>query len=268
MLGSFEDAEDLVQETLLRAWRGRASFQGRSLFRTWLYRIATNACLNALQRGPRRILVADVPPRDPAADLPLEERPDLGAPPAELPWLQPYPDQLLDQAAPSDAEPDAVVVSRETIELAYLAAIQHLPPRQRAILILRDALGWSAKDTAGLLETSVTSVNSALHDPVRALHPSHLAELPGPAPVPGHGRQPAAGGGRLPPAGGRRPLPAPGAQRPGGPGRAGERDHLLRHRAAGGVRPPPDAPGRPMSFRSIGVQAEAGRRHPQTKEVP
>jgi RNA polymerase sigma-70 factor, ECF subfamily len=162
MLGSFEDAEDLVQETMLRAWRSRASFQGRSLFRTWLYRIATNACLNALQRSPRRILVADVPPRDPGAELLVGERPDLGAPPAELPWLQPYPDQLLDQVAPSDAEPDAVVVARETIELAYLAAIQYLPPRQRAILILRDALGWSAKDTAGLLETSVASVNSAL----------------------------------------------------------------------------------------------------------
>jgi RNA polymerase sigma-70 factor (ECF subfamily) len=162
MLGSFEDAEDLVQETLLRAWRSRSSFQGRSLFRTWLYRIATNACLNALERAPRRILVADVPPRDPSAELPAEERPDLAAPPAELPWLQPYPDHLLDQAAPSDAEPDAVVVARETIELAYLTAIQYLPPRQRAILILRDALGWSAKDTAGLLETSVASVNSAL----------------------------------------------------------------------------------------------------------
>jgi RNA polymerase sigma-70 factor, ECF subfamily len=162
MLGSFEDAEDVVQEILLRAWRSRASFQGRSLFRTWLYRIATNACLKSLQRAPRRILVADVPPRDPSAELPAEERPDLAAPPAELPWLQPYPDHLLDQAAPSDAQPDAVVVARETIELAYLTAIQHLPPRQRAILILRDALGWSAKDTAGLLETSVAAVNSAL----------------------------------------------------------------------------------------------------------
>src|SRR5919197_1052681 len=162
MLGSFEDAEDLVQETLLRAWRSRSGFQGRSLFRTWLYRIATNACLDALQRRPRRLLVAYVPPRDPGAELPAKERPDLGAPPAELPWLQPYPDHLLEQVAPSDAEPDAVVVSRETIELAYLAAIQYLPPRQRAILILRDALGWSAKETAGLLETSVASVNSAL----------------------------------------------------------------------------------------------------------
>jgi RNA polymerase sigma-70 factor (ECF subfamily) len=161
MLGSFEDAEDLVQETMLRAWRSRASFQGRSLFRTWLYRIATNACFNALERSPHRILVADVPARDPSADLPPEERPDLGAPPADLPSLQPYPDHLLDQAGPSDAQPDVVVVARETIELAYLAAIQHLPPRQRAILILRDALGFSAKETAGLLETSVASVNSA-----------------------------------------------------------------------------------------------------------
>jgi RNA polymerase sigma-70 factor, ECF subfamily len=162
MLGSFEDAEDLVQETLLRAWRSRSSFQGRSLFRTWLYRIATNACLNSLRRRPRRVLVADVPPRDPGAELPVEERADLGAPPADLPWLQPYPDHLLEQVAPSDSEPDAVVVARETIELAYLAAIQYLPPRQRAILILRDALGWSAKETAGLLEISVASVNSAL----------------------------------------------------------------------------------------------------------
>jgi RNA polymerase sigma-70 factor (ECF subfamily) len=162
MLGSFEDAEDLVQETMLRAWRSRASFQGRSLFRTWLFRIATNLCLNALARRPRRILVADVPARDPSAHLPPEERPDLGAPPADLPWLQPYPDHLLDQIAPSDAEPDAVVVARETIELAYLAAIQYLPPKQRAILLLRDALGWSAKETAGLLRMSVASVNSAL----------------------------------------------------------------------------------------------------------
>jgi RNA polymerase sigma-70 factor, ECF subfamily len=94
MLGSFEGAEDLVQETLLRAWRGRCGFGGRSLFRTWLYRIANNARLNAVQRSPRRVLVADVPPRDPGAELPVDERPDLGAPPAELPWLQPYPDHL------------------------------------------------------------------------------------------------------------------------------------------------------------------------------
>ena len=155
MLGSVQDAEDLVQETLLRAWRARASFQGRSLFRTWLYRIATNACLNALQYRRRRVLPPDVAPA--AAD------PNTAASwQRELPWLQPYPDHLLEPAAPSEAEPDAVVVSRETIELAYLAAIQHLPPRQRAILLLREVLGWSAREVAALLETSVPSVNSAL----------------------------------------------------------------------------------------------------------
>jgi RNA polymerase sigma-70 factor (ECF subfamily) len=150
MLGSFEDAEDLVQETFLRAWRRRESFQGRASFRAWLYRIATNACLDVLARHPRRV------PR-PAADL-------GGAPPhpAAIPWLQPYPDRLLEGIGPSDAEPEAVVVARETIELAFLAAIQHLPPRARAVLLLRDVLGWSAKDTAALLEASVASVNSAL----------------------------------------------------------------------------------------------------------
>ncbi len=154
MLGSFDDAEDLVQETLLRAWRGRAGFEGRSLFRTWLYRIATNACLNALERTPRRFMPPDLaPPISDTDARPVWDR--------EIPWLQPYPDRLLEAVAPSETEPDAVVVSRETIELAYLAALQHLPPKQRAILILRDVLGWSAKDTAALLEMSVASVNSA-----------------------------------------------------------------------------------------------------------
>jgi RNA polymerase sigma-70 factor, ECF subfamily len=142
MLGSFEDSEDLVQETFLRAWRRRASFQGRSSFRAWLYRIATNACLDALERRPRREASAE--------------------PRSEVSWLQPYPDRLLEGMAPSEDEPDAVVVAKETIELAFLAAIQHLPPRPRAVLILRDVLGWSARDTATLLETSVASVNSAL----------------------------------------------------------------------------------------------------------
>jgi RNA polymerase sigma-70 factor, ECF subfamily len=156
MLGSFEDSEDLVQETFLRAWRGRTSFSPReaSSFRAWLYRIATNACLDVLRKRPRRILPPQVAPaRDPAAPPP---------PPADLPWLQPYPDRLLEPIAPAGDEPGAVVVARETIELAFLAAIQHLPPRQRAVLILRDVLGWSAKETALLLEASVGSVNSAL----------------------------------------------------------------------------------------------------------
>jgi RNA polymerase sigma-70 factor (ECF subfamily) len=155
MLGSVQDAEDLVQETMLRAWRGRAGFEGRSTFRTWLYRIATNACLNALERQRRRITPPDLGPAsdDPRTDL-VES--------SELPWLQPYPDRLLEPAAPTEAEPEAMVVTRETIELAFLAAIQHLPPRQRAILLLRDVLGWSAQQTAALLDASVVSVKSSL----------------------------------------------------------------------------------------------------------
>jgi RNA polymerase sigma-70 factor (ECF subfamily) len=156
MLGSLEDAEDLVQETFLRAWRNRASFshRGPSSFRAWLDRIATNACLDVLRSRPRRVL----PPQVAAAGDPAAPP----SPPADLPWLQPYPDRLLESIASAEDEPGAVVVARETLELAFLAAIQHLPPRQRAVLILRDVLGWSAKDTASLLEASVVSVNSAL----------------------------------------------------------------------------------------------------------
>jgi RNA polymerase sigma-70 factor (ECF subfamily) len=148
MLGSFDEAEDLVQETLLRAWRGRAGFEGRSMVGTWLYRIATNACLDHLEKRSHH--------------LQTSESPQSGEPDA-VDWLQPYPDRLLDQIASSDSGPDTLVIARETIELAYLAAIQYLPPKQRAVLILRDALGWSAKETANLLDESVASVNSALN---------------------------------------------------------------------------------------------------------
>jgi RNA polymerase sigma-70 factor (ECF subfamily) len=148
MLGSFDEAEDLVQETLLRAWRGRAGFEGRSMVRTWLYRIATNACLDFLESRSRRLQSLE---RHQAAESYGVE------------WLQPYPDRLLDQIASTDSEPDTLAIARETIELAYLAAIQYLPPKQRAILILRDALGWSAKETANLLDETLGSVNSALH---------------------------------------------------------------------------------------------------------
>ena len=154
MLGSFEDAEDMVQETLLRAWRKRKSFEGRSSFRAWLYRIATNACLDALKRRPPRVL----PPQVATASDPRV--PPLPA--ADMPWLQPYPDRLLEGIAAGDEGPEAELVSKETIELTFLVAIQHLVPRQRAVLILRDVLGWSAKETARLLETTVDSVNSAL----------------------------------------------------------------------------------------------------------
>jgi RNA polymerase sigma-70 factor (ECF subfamily) len=148
MLGSFEDSEDLVQETFLRAWRRRQTFEGRAPLRAWLYRIATNACLDAIARRPRA--------------TPARESP-------EVPWLQPYPDELLEGLTADDAQPDDAVVAKETIELAFMTAIQHLPPTQRAVLILRGVLGWSAKDTAELLDSSISSVNSALQRARRTL---------------------------------------------------------------------------------------------------
>lgn len=155
MLGSFEDSEDLVQETYLRAWRKRDTFEGRSTARAWLYRIATNACLDFLDRHPRMPTARRQPPlgADPAVPVLGQE---------EVAWLQPFPDQLMDPMAPTEAEPDAVVISKETIELAFLVAIQHLPPQQRAVLMLRDVLGWSANETAAALAGTVASVNSAL----------------------------------------------------------------------------------------------------------
>jgi RNA polymerase sigma-70 factor (ECF subfamily) len=153
MLASFEEAEDAVQETLLRAWRSRESFDGSSMLRAWLYRIATNVCLDMLRRNSRRLTTLHNV--------------------SEVPWLQPYPDTLLDEVAPSHDQPDAVIVERETIELAFLAAMQVLPPRQRAALIARDVLGWPAIDTATLLETSVAAANSALQR-ARATMQEHL----------------------------------------------------------------------------------------------
>jgi len=167
MLGSFQDAEDMVQEAMLRAWRSRQQFQGRSSFRTWLYRIATNACLDALAANARRVLPYQLAP---AAD---PQATSLFSPDPEIPWLQPYPDRLLDEVAAGDTQPDALVVAKETIELTFLAAIQLLPPRQRAVLILRDVLGWSARETALLLETSVAAANSALQR-ARATLKQHL----------------------------------------------------------------------------------------------
>ncbi|WP_432995620.1 RNA polymerase subunit sigma-70 [Dactylosporangium sp. CA-233914] len=140
MLASFTDADDAVQETFLRAWRHRDDFEPGTNVRAWLYRIATNACLDAIRHAKRR-------------------PPSAGA---EVSWLQPYPDRLLDEIAPPDEQPDAVVVARETIELAYLTAIQLLPARQRAVLLLRDVLDWSAAETAQALELTVAAANSAL----------------------------------------------------------------------------------------------------------
>jgi RNA polymerase sigma-70 factor (ECF subfamily) len=167
MLGSFTDAEDMVQETLLRAWRSRATFAGRSTVRAWLYRIATNACLDLLRTHPERVIPAG-----------------SGAPPpSEIPWLQPFPDDLLDRATPAAEQPDALVVARETVELAYLSIIQLLPPNQRAVLILRDVLAWSAAETAQLLDTSVASVTSALQRARATLTQHRPDDTPSAAPV-------------------------------------------------------------------------------------
>jgi RNA polymerase sigma-70 factor (ECF subfamily) len=153
MLGSIEDAEDAVQEALLRAWTKLASFEGRASFRAWLYGIATHACLDALRRRKSRVWPTDLSgPADPS-------RYELA--PLDIAWLQPYPDRLLDVAAAAQDEPDAVVTARETIELAFLVAIQRLPARQRAVLILRDTLDWSVADTAAALGVSTAAVNSA-----------------------------------------------------------------------------------------------------------
>src|SRR5215813_6965025 len=153
MLGSYADAEDALQETLLRAWRSLARFEGRSSLRSWLYRIATNACLRAIERRPKRVLPMDYAP---AAD-PHGARADAVNDPV---WLEPYPDARL--GLEGLAGPDARYEQREGVELAFIAALQHLPARQRAVLILRDVLGFSARETAAVLETTPVSVDSAL----------------------------------------------------------------------------------------------------------
>jgi RNA polymerase sigma-70 factor, ECF subfamily len=166
MLGSFADAEDLVQETFLRAWKGLPGFEGRAGVRAWLYRIATNACLDAMPGRARRVLPHQVGPAVRADGTPPRPR-------EEIAWLQPFPDRLWEPVAPGEDQPDARAEARETIELAFLAAIQHLPPRQRAALILRDVVGWPAAQIADLLATSVASVNSALQR-ARATLKEHL----------------------------------------------------------------------------------------------
>jgi RNA polymerase sigma-70 factor (ECF subfamily) len=164
MTGSYDDAEDLVQETFLRAWRGRDGFEGRAGARTWLYRIATNACVDFQRRTARRPQRYEpVPGMDHGT----------GEPPARITWLQPYPDDELPTA--EEDRPDVAAVSRETLELVFLAALQHLPPRQRAVLILRDVLGLTAAETAGLLGLTVASANSAL----QRARPTLRDHLPG-----------------------------------------------------------------------------------------
>jgi RNA polymerase sigma-70 factor (ECF subfamily) len=169
MLGSFTDAEDLVQETFLRAWRRRDTFQGRSTFRAWLYRIATNGCLDFIDHAARRPALAVRSGHDS---------------PAEVPWLEPYPDHLLERAGPDALEPATAVVAKETIELAFLTAIQLLPPMQRAVLIMRGILEWPAADTAQALDSTIAAVNSALQRAREALQrqrPDAAGGLPQPS---------------------------------------------------------------------------------------
>jgi RNA polymerase sigma-70 factor (ECF subfamily) len=143
MLGSVQDAEDALQDALLRAWRGLDRFEGRSSPRSWLYRIATNTCLDAISRRPKRVLPV-------GADE---------APQTETVWLEPFPDDLVDEGF---AAPEARYERRESVELAFIAALQHLPANQRAVLILREVLGFSAKEVASMLDTTRASVNSAM----------------------------------------------------------------------------------------------------------
>ena len=177
MLASFEDAEDIVQETFLRAWQKRETYQGRASFRAWLYRIATNACIDFLEHNERRVV--DISVRgSPAPDAALTPH---------VPWLQPYPNRLLEPSAPGDAAPDAKLVRKETIELGFMVAMQLLPPKQRAVLILREVLDWSANETADLLDSTVAAVNGALQrargalrdrQPNRDTYPSQASDAP------------------------------------------------------------------------------------------
>src|SRR5437660_2066562 len=154
MLGSAHDAEDALQDAMLRAWRGLARFEGRSSLRSWLYTIATNTCLDQIARRPKRVLPIDY---GPATDPHVAP----GEPVIESVWVEPYPDETLG-LDDGFASPEAHYEQREGVELAFIAALQHLPANQRAVLILREVLGFSAKEAADMLDTSVASVNSAL----------------------------------------------------------------------------------------------------------
>lgn len=174
MLGSAFEAEDAVQETMIRAWRGYDRFEGRAALRSWLYRIATNVCLDMLGGAQRRARPMDLGPAATA-------RSDPGTPLAETVWVGPVPDG---RVLPGAGDPADIVAARDSIRLAFVAALQHLPPKQRAVLVLREVLSWSAQETAELLGSTVASVNSALQraratiagmdvrtDPLRPLDP-------------------------------------------------------------------------------------------------
>jgi RNA polymerase sigma-70 factor, ECF subfamily len=167
MLGSVHDADDALQDALVRAWRGLAGFEGRSSLGSWLYRISTNACLDMIRRRPKRVLPSDHgPPAGPADDL--------AEPLTETVWIEPYADEQLG-LEDGYAAPEARYERRESVELAFIAALQNLPATQRAALILRDVLGFSAREAAGVLETTIPAVNGALRRARKAM----AARLPG-----------------------------------------------------------------------------------------
>jgi RNA polymerase sigma-70 factor (ECF subfamily) len=166
MLGSPFEAEDAVQDTLLRAWRGLDRFEGRAALRSWLYRIATNVCLDMLQGRERRARPMDLGPAREPVEANLNTLPEVA-------WIEPVPDAIV----ATDGDPAEVAVANETIRLAFVAALQHLPPRQRAVLILCEVLRWKASEVAELLETSVASVNSALQRARATLDESDLSAV-------------------------------------------------------------------------------------------
>ncbi|MBK9746060.1 MAG: sigma-70 family RNA polymerase sigma factor [Chloroflexi bacterium] len=171
MLGSLHDAEDMVQETFLRAWTRRATYTQDISVRAWLYKIATNICLDALKKTRRRVIPKTLRDAEPSGD---------SVPPAILEpiWLDPYPDDLIPWAA---EHPEQIVVTRESVSLAFMAALHVLPPRQRAVLILSDVLDWSAAEIATLLDTTVSAVKSALHRARASLDAAH-PDVPAPRP--------------------------------------------------------------------------------------
>src|SRR5690242_6206586 len=175
LTGSLTDAEDLLQEPLLAAWRGLEGFAGRSSLRSWLYRIATNQCLNALRAAGRRIPAEPVPPFQPPE--PTRR--------GEITWLQPYPDTLLEGIADTAPGPDARYQATEAIELAFVAGLQRMPPRQAATLVLRDVLGFAPGEVAGMLNTSPTAVKGTLQRARAALGRHRGEGGPGPERRPG-----------------------------------------------------------------------------------
>ena len=178
MLGSVHDAEDLVQETFVRALRGRQQFEGRSSLRAWLYRIATNTCLNALsRRAIHRRILPDSSDHDTDGNVQAEVN-------NEILWLEPYPDAAMDKIVDAKPDPGARYEMRDTVRLAFMAAIQYLPPRQRAVVLLRDAMGWPADETAQALGLSVASANSALQRARTTLAREFPDGLPAKSPTP------------------------------------------------------------------------------------